>query len=126
MFSGSLLLAFRYEPIKDEHYIADDNVGARFNSDAIRFGLQLALSERSSVLHVHLHDHSGKPRFSHVDDREMSALIPCFVNVQPGNMHGALVLSRDAACARMWRGGFPTYVDADRITSIGSSIGVLS
>src|SRR4051812_30002135 len=42
--SGDVLLAYRFEPINDDQYIDDDSVGACFDSSAIRFGMQLALS----------------------------------------------------------------------------------
>ena len=39
--SGVLLLGCKYEPIRDDQYIQDDAVGARFDSSAIRSGMQL-------------------------------------------------------------------------------------
>lgn len=124
--SGHVLLAYRYEGIKDNQYINDDSVGARFDSSAIRFGMQLALSDQASVFHVHIHPHFGCPRFSRVDDREMASLMPCFVNVCPTRMHGALIFSSDRACARIWRRGEGKPLSVDRITSVGQVIGVLS
>ena len=125
--SGSVLLAYRYEPIKDDQYIEDATVGAKFDSDAIRFGMQLALSEKAAIFHVHMHPHSGKPRFSRVDEREMSALMPCFVNVCPDKFHGALIVSSDRACARVWGSGCAkTGTDVERITAVGLGVEVLS
>lgn len=125
--SGPLLLAYRYEPIEDEHYIEDETVGAKFDSGAIRKGMQLALSEQAAMFHVHVHPHRGVPRFSRVDEREMSALMPCFVNVCPDLLHGAIVFSADRACARVWGRPYPPAgARVDRITSVGAGIGVLS
>lgn len=125
--SGFLLLGYRYEAIDDDRYMLDSTVGARFDSTAIRFGMQLALTEASSILHVHMHNHDGVPRLSRVDEREMAALMPCFVNVCPTKIHGALVLSTDRACARIWDTTYPNNgTPIDRITVVGSGIGVLS
>lgn len=125
--SGVLLLGYRYEAIDDDRYIPDGTVGAKFDSTAIRFGMQLALTEQASILHVHIHGHRGVPRLSRVDEREMAALMPCFVNVCPDKVHGALVLSTDRACARIWGTTYPNKgAQADRITVIGSGVGVLS
>lgn len=119
--SGDLLLAYRYQPVADDGYIEDDSVGARFDSSAIRAGMQLALTDNAAVFHVHVHPHSGLPRFSRVDAREMSTLIPCFVNVCPTRLHGALVLSGDRACARVWGTQISSEgSQVDRITEIGS------
>lgn len=103
--AGMLLLACRYVPVRDEQYIPDETVGARFDSSSIREAMQVVLSEGLSVLHVHLHDHTGEPRFSGTDNREMKALMPCFVNVRPDRVHGALVLSADSAVAKIWSNG---------------------
>lgn len=125
--SGQLLLAYRYVPVPDEHYIPDDSVGARFDSAAIRAGMQLALTEKAAVFHVHVHEHTGVPRLSRVDEREMKALMPCFVNVCPERLHGALVLSSDRASARIWGVHPPVEgVAVERITTIGAGVRVLS
>jgi hypothetical protein len=100
--SGILLLPYKYEPIRDNQYIADETVGARFDSSSIREAMQIALAEGSSAFHVHVHSHKGIPGFSGTDSREMQALMPCFVNVRPDRVHGALVLSLDSAIAKVW------------------------
>ena len=115
----SIAIGFRYTPIRDDQYIRDDNVGARFDSSSIREAMQIALSERVVVLHVHLHEHAGAPTFSRTDTREMKALIPCFVNVQPELPHGALVLSSDSACARFWSSEGLDGTSPDRIVFVG-------
>lgn len=121
--SGCLLLAYRYMPVKDGQYIEDHSVGARFNSSAIRDAMQLALSEDAAVLNVHLHDHAGGPRMSGTDIREMQALMPCFVNLCPERIHGALILSSDAAVARVWGTTLPPKgTSVSKITSIDANI----
>lgn len=100
--SGHLLLAYKYLSIAEEQYTEDHTVGARFDSSAIREAMQVALAEGASVLHVHLHDHSGVPRMSGTDVHEMQVLMPCFVNLCPTHIHGAMILSTDGACAKVW------------------------
>jgi len=125
--SGYLLLGYKYVAIDDERYLKDKSVGARFDATAIRTGMQLALTENTAIFHVHLHQHTGVPRMSRVDASEMQQLMPCFVNVCPQRLHGALVLSTDRAYARVWG----TALDAagtsvHRITSVGDHVTVLS
>jgi len=125
--SGQLLLGYRYFPIGDDRYVRDESVGARFDATAIRTGMQLALTENAAVFHVHLHEHSGVPRMSCVDRGEMQQLMPCFVNVRPERLHGALVLSANRAYARVWGTSLPTEgVDVGRITSVANAVKVLS
>jgi hypothetical protein len=119
--SGVLLLAFKYSPIRDDQYIRDESVGARFDSSSIREAMQIALSEGVCAFHVHLHDHRGIPRLSGTDVREMQALIPCFVNVRPDRVHGALVLSSDSATANGWSSTQPQG-DKVRVTVVGSTL----
>lgn len=125
--SGYLLLGYRYLAIDDDRYIRDKSVGARFDGTAIRTGMQLALTEGATIFHVHVHEHAGVPRMSRVDTREMQQLMPCFVNVCPERLHGALVLSADRAYARVWGTALETSgTDVSRITSVGDGIRVLS
>ncbi len=119
--SGALLLAFKYAPIRDEQYIRDESVGARFDSSSIREAMQAALSDSVSTFHVHLHEHPGTPRFSGTDVREMQALMPCFVNVCPNRVHGALVLSSDSATANGWSASQP-HGERVRVTVVGSPL----
>lgn len=125
--SGYLLIGYRYIAIDDERYIRDKSVGARFDSTAIRTGMQLALTEGATIFHVHVHEHTGPPRMSQVDAREMQQLMPCFVNVCPERLQGALVLSADRAYARVWGTALETNgIDVSRITSVGDRVRVLS
>lgn len=124
---GKLLLAHKYHPIPDAYYIEDSTVGAKFNASAIREAMQFALSEQLSALHVHLHDHAGSPRMSSVDTREMRTLMPCFVNLCPDKVHGALLLSADAAIATIWGTSLSPEGDAvAKITSVDSKLRFLS
>lgn len=125
--SGYLLLGYRYVAVDDERYLKDKSVGARFDATAIRAGMQLALTEGATIFHVHVHEHAGVPRMSRVDAREMQQLMPCFVNVCPERLHGALVLSTDRAYAHVWGTGLDTAgIDIHRITSVGDHVTVLS
>jgi hypothetical protein len=120
--SGRLLLAYKYVPVRDDQYIEDRNVGARFDSSAIRDAMQLALSEEAATLHVHLHDHAGGPRMSGIDRREMQALMPCFVNLCPERIHGALILSADSATAKVWGATLPPEgAPVSKITSVAAN-----
>jgi hypothetical protein len=42
------------------------------------------------------------PGFSSVDIRENRKFVPGFFKVAPRCVHGALVLSSDAACGQLW------------------------
>ena len=46
-------------------------VGARMGPSAIRKALQHAFNRPTSMFHVHCHEHSGPPRFSRVDARQI-------------------------------------------------------
>ena len=121
--SGNLLLAYAYKPIRDDQYLEDSTVGARFDGSCIREAMQTALTEGCSVFHVHLHEHKGLPRFSGIDTREMQQIMPCFVNLRPDRLHGALVLSLDSAFARAWGADLPSQGQTpDRLSVVGSRL----
>ena len=99
---GVAVLAQTYLPIADEHYERSFVVGALMNADAIRTALEYSHYRRTAMFHVHRHDHRGSPRFSAIDLSEASRFVPDFWKVQPELIHGALVLSFDAAHGQWW------------------------
>lgn len=98
-----IMLASKYHPVEEHHYIEGHDAGATIGSDAIRKMIQLAYDETVSIVHVHEHPHYGVPKFSkHVDEPEMNRLIPDFWHVRPNFPHGAIVLSVDSMCGFAW------------------------
>jgi hypothetical protein len=118
----NLVLMSDYEPIDDDSYLKDRLVGARINGAAIRHAMQRALDTGESVFHVHVHDHRGEPRFSHIDKQELDRLVPSFGHVAPSIPHGALLLSSDRGVARVWppAGASPEY--AEQVSVVGYPI----
>jgi hypothetical protein len=100
--SGVLILAREYRPVADEDYLPDTSVGAMMGPEAIRKAMEWALMKKESIFHVHSHGGRGIPRFSAVDVRESAKFVPDFLKVAPGMIHGAMVLSDDAALGRFW------------------------
>ena len=118
---GELLLAWHYEPLQEDEYLWDPQVGARINRQAIRRMLGHAL-KGESVLHVHMHEHRGVPGFSHVDEKNLHELIPSFCATAAQTLHGALLLSEDAGIAWCWSGGQGGAHPVSRITIVGSPL----
>jgi hypothetical protein len=91
----SILFPYEYLSIDDENYIPDELVGARVNSIPLRKILQEALTNQVCVIHVHIHNHRGKPFFSTTDLDFLSEIVPPLRGVCPHMHHGAIVLSKD-------------------------------
>jgi hypothetical protein len=70
-----------------------------------------ALLQPVGMVHVHVHEHSGRPAFSFVDRREQRQFVPDFFKVRREIPHGAIVLSHDRAIGSLW-------LDPDTIVSI--------
>jgi hypothetical protein len=119
---GQLILASDYWPIADEDYERDPTVGAMMSSAAIRKALEFAYNHPVSMLHVHQHDHRGRPEFSKVDLSEGRKFVPDFWKVRPKMPHGLMVLSKNAATAAIWDPVTkePRYVD--EISIVGRPI----
>lgn len=100
--SGVLILAQEYRSVADEDYLPDTSVGAMMGPEAIRKAMEWALMKKLSIFHVHSHGGRGIPGFSAVDARESAKFVPDFLKVAPGMIHGAVVLSDDAAIGRFW------------------------
>jgi hypothetical protein len=120
--STLVILAEDYHPIADDHYVRDWTVGARMNGDAIRAALQIALSGRRSIFHVHMHEHRGTPGFSPVDVREHRRFVPDFFNVVPSMPHGALVLSLDGGTGVVCVDTRATFLSLDEFVVVGSPL----
>ena len=89
------ILATEYMLVADEHYINDPMVGAKINNMAIRAVFQHLLDTSLGVLHVHLHDHYGKPQMSKSDSRGIPPLVKSFHNLGLDTPHGMLIFSKD-------------------------------
>jgi hypothetical protein len=106
-----LLLAADYFPLADDDYVDDASVGAMMGQEAIRKALEIALLRSVGMVHVHLHEHHGRPHFSRIDVREQLKFVPDFFKVRREMPHGAVVLSHDRANGHIW-------LDRDTIVDI--------
>lgn len=117
---GELLaLGMEYHAIPDDHYVADATVGARIGTEAIRGAIRRVLNSGRGLLHVHLHDHRGRPRFSGQDLLDQPLLVESLMRAAPAAPHGMLVLSENSAAAWIWRPGAAGPAVPAQITLIG-------
>lgn len=119
---GLLLLAEDYHPVADAHYLPPLMGAVTIGPEAIRDALQIALTKTASIVHVHLHDHSGATRFSKIDNSENAKLIPDFFNVAPDVPHGAVALSQTHAFGQLWDRQYAPPRTFDQIVAIGAPI----
>jgi hypothetical protein len=118
--SAVLVLAQDYWSIADDDYLLDRSVGAMMGSEAIRKAMELALMTQRSIFHVHSHGGTGVPRFSPVDVRENAKFVPDFLKVAPQMIHGAIVLSDDAATGRFWAYGNAVAKPLSEVIEVGA------
>jgi hypothetical protein len=114
-----LILARRYYPVADEHYVPDPHSGARINTTAIREVLEQILDTPECTFHVHMHNHRGKPAFGKMDCEEIPRLVASFRAVAGSLPHGMLVFSEDSAEAWVWMPGSSDFIQPSRITIVG-------
>jgi hypothetical protein len=119
---GILVLAESYHPVADEDYIDDNSIGALIGSAGIRKALQVGLSNNAGMFHIHIHEHLGVPRFSGIDLKESAKFVPDFFNVAPNMLHGAIVLSKNAATGLCWLTKDQLPVSFDEISFIGAPL----
>lgn len=113
------LLATDYHSIPDSQYIDDPDVGARINSTALRSVMEHAYSTNKCILHVHLHDHFGPPRFSKVDRIGYNEMIPSFHNIGGGAVHGAMIFSLNKAAGLIWISKDSKPVPVNKLSIVG-------
>lgn len=119
---GVLVLAREYRPVADDNYVKDRSVGAMMAPEAIRKAQEWALLQRVAIFHIHTHGGHGIPRFSGVDLRENPKFVPDFLKVAPQNLHGAIVLSGDAAFGQFWTKRNTSADDLADFVEIGSTL----
>lgn len=121
--SGHLLLTVRnYMPVADEDYEVDRKVGAKIGSTAMRKAVQSAYRPAATLLHVHTHEHRGKPRFSGVDMISAKDFVPGFFETTPRMPHGLLVLSNDDAHGLLWLANDRPPVTIDQFQRIDAPL----
>jgi hypothetical protein len=101
--NGVLLLPTRWLPVRDSDYLDVPGAGATIGARAFRGVLENVYGSRLTALHVHRHEHRGRPSFSEVDEESMREFVPGLFNACKNVVHGALVLSRDSATAAIWQ-----------------------
>lgn len=117
---GLLLLGQIWHVIDDRDYLDDPSVGACIGPSAFRKVLQQVFREPASILHVHRHDHRGRPLFSRTDVNSMHEFVPGFFNACGSRPHGAVVLSHDSAEGRIWLQSGSVGQSIDRYELIGA------
>ena len=117
---GLCLYGVDYHPVADADYADDPRAGAMLNGNAFRKILQRIYHKPASVLHVHRHDHRGKPGPSVTDERESRRFVPNFWNVCPKHPHGTLILSYDDAWGALWIAPDQDIVELDACAIVGN------
>lgn len=120
-----LVFPVDYAPVPDEQYIKAANlgIGAEISSASIRLAMQRTMDTGEGALHVHMHEHCGRPRFSRIDSSELPLLATSFQHACPGAAHGGLLLSKDDAIALLWLPGQTDPIPAERISIVGYPLG---
>ena len=116
---GLLLLPTMWSPVPDQHYIDDASAGATIGPAAFRQVLQLVYRSPMSLLHVHRHEHAGRPAFSRQDNESMRRFVPEFFNSCRTRPHGAVVLSHDSATGVVWTHSADTPNSVSRFELVG-------
>jgi hypothetical protein len=101
--NGVLLLAERYLPVADDHYIYDSTVGAKIGEPALTKAMHLAYYGRdigTGVFHIHLHDHTGPTGMSQEDLSSIPNVIDGLRQVNAKAPHGLIIFSEDHAHAQ--------------------------
>jgi hypothetical protein len=117
--SGIILLASRYVVVPDDGYAEDYSAGAVMNEKTIFGAMQIGYAENVSVIHVHLHDHSGKPGFSLTDRRKSAKFVPAFLGARPEYPHAAVILSSDNFVGLCWLKGKKKLLPVSQLVVVG-------
>lgn len=99
-YSRHVIIAVSYEPAPDDAYVKG-LAAANFDARWLMRASEIATNDNCGVLWTHLHEHSGLPRFSRVDEETSRTLCPALFLACRRFPQGALVFSNDQACAQI-------------------------
>lgn len=91
-----IITVTEYHSVDDRHYINDPYVGAKINGAAIREAMQRIISSGMGCLHVHLHNHTGKPGPSYTDLSSLPEVAKAFHNADSKSPNGYAIFSKDS------------------------------
>lgn len=120
--NGVVGVAQSYYPVKDEHYIPDEYIGAAYNDQAIRDITSLAYQLQTGIFHIHAHYGSKRLQFSEVDEESASSLIPSLFSYSPNALHGVLLVNEESISGRYWKSASDGPHTIDKIVSVGHPI----
>lgn len=95
-----VIVVVGYETAPEGAYVRG-RAAANFDVRWLMRRADVATAERCGVMWVHLHEHSGKPRFSSTDLKTSRGLCPALALASPRFPQGAIVLSADAAAGQV-------------------------
>ena len=122
---GGAVVVTGYQPALDDEYVQAPGVGACLGTAAVRRIMQVILSDKVGLLHVHLHDHQGKPAESSTDQMNIPPLVEALSRISTFGESGYVILSHDRAIggAQSKGGKFQRF---QKITKVGGPFGFLS
>lgn len=114
-----IILAKEFIPVDDIHYIEDNNVGAKINSNAIRKAMQRIMENNEGCFHVHLHNHMGVPSPSFTDNKSLPDVVESFANISQNQANGILILSKNSFYASIKLDNEKHFKKPEIISSVG-------
>lgn len=115
-----IITATKYTPVKDEDYIDDPSVGAAINENAIHSAMKRIFSSGQGCLHIHLHNHLGRPGPSSTDMQSLPELAEAFHSCNTGAACGFLILSKDSFRCYVTTSEKYKLFDVEQMTIVGS------
>ncbi len=117
--NSTIITITGYHTVPDEDYIDDKEVGASINTNAIRREMQEVIRTGHGCLHVHLHNHAGKPYPSITDKKSLPDVSRSFLNANPAVPCGYLILSEDNFYCALYDFEKTQPAFADQFTIVG-------
>ena len=124
---GKSVVLTRYHSVPDDQYEEDDTVGARIGFEAMKAAMQAVFQGRvakEGIFHIHIHEHLGQTRMSREDADGLPPMMPGFQAMGRQAAHGIIILSLDHGSGWVWLPGHDGSVQADKVSIIGTPIGV--
>jgi hypothetical protein len=109
-----------YFPLADDFYLNDPEVGARINSNAIRYGLQKIIDNKVGLFHTHYHSFSRHlPEFSETDLTDNPEIIKSFSYADKNQIHGMIVLGKNGVNSLLKLLGEDSLITPTKIVVVG-------
>ncbi|MBG59186.1 MAG: hypothetical protein CMJ16_01885 [Peredibacter sp.] len=102
-FDGETLVFDDWLSFDDEHYVNNDEVGARIGPEGMSLLMKTVFKTKKNFFHTHIHDFQTIPMASFVDERSWKEVNPALYDFSDKSPHGGIIIGKKCTLIKYWK-----------------------